>query len=411
MIDSVRVTSSPELLRALASGARDIEIAGSLRGLPRLTLPPGVSLRGGLLETRSLRLTADNMLCDITVHATDGGTAITNLSTTADLGALVLRRVRTRGRVLLQACGAVRAGHIEIDGLFVESVELRSRAGHPAGTGTGAHLGTITVCNRSSDPGAALSARLRGLRVGTAAQPVAGPGVMVGGCRPDGGSMRVTRLDVDEVHVTGAAEAAGSLLCAAVLILPATAVHRLTVRGELTCAAPRGIAFGNWGSVTACTLGAAITCSGSDGVGILNAGLIRDLAVRGPVTTYGRDGHGMDLRAGSVRSAALTSVATHGDGAVAVRVGAELGALDVGGAIASYGVRTPAVEIGGLLGAVRVAGGITAHGPHANAVLVHPGRPFDLEGVEISAPGGRALDPIRVSRSRRGSIEFDELTG
>ena len=41
------VTTADELLEAVGSAATEIEVAGSLSGMPMITLQPGVRLRGG----------------------------------------------------------------------------------------------------------------------------------------------------------------------------------------------------------------------------------------------------------------------------------------------------------------------------------------------------------------------------
>src|SRR5919108_5938149 len=58
------VATAGELIDALRSGVRDIEVRGTLHGLTTLVLGPGVALRGGTLqfETGGLCLTRDNSL-------------------------------------------------------------------------------------------------------------------------------------------------------------------------------------------------------------------------------------------------------------------------------------------------------------------------------------------------------------
>ena len=62
-------TTPADLQEALQSGATDIEVRGELTGMPMVTLPPGVRLRGGTLwfGAKGVRLTRDNVLEDVTV--------------------------------------------------------------------------------------------------------------------------------------------------------------------------------------------------------------------------------------------------------------------------------------------------------------------------------------------------------
>jgi hypothetical protein len=74
---TVKVTGPAELLDALAT-ADDIEVDGSLAGMPMITLRPGVTLRGGTLRfgAKGVRTTSDNILEDMTVIVPDWEVAI-----------------------------------------------------------------------------------------------------------------------------------------------------------------------------------------------------------------------------------------------------------------------------------------------------------------------------------------------
>ncbi|MGW4245575.1 hypothetical protein [Nocardia sp. NPDC004722] len=434
-------------MSAVAAGETDIRIAGTVRTLGAVTLPPGVRLRGGALEGGGLRLTRDNTVADLTVTVPETGIAISNDCAETDLGTLALRGVRTRGRVLLRADGMVRTGEIDIDGLHVEAANLAARVGHPAGSGGGARQGAITIVNRQLDPGVALSARLRGLRVGTSRTPVQGCGVVAGGRHDgDGGKLWVHELSIDEAHIGGDTSAArGWLVQAAVLVQPGGYVGDLVVGGPLACYGPRQIALYNRGSITRCLVLQSITASGAGGIGVRSLGRIGMLAVLGPVITYGRDGHGVDLRGGGVGTAAFRSVTTYGAGAIGVSVAntvcrlriaedvrtyGDLGrgtgepaaglsirragrvsSLDVVGGIVSHGSGSPALEVGGVLGATRIAGGVTAHGAAADAVRVHGVRVLDLEDIVMTSTGGRALRLIPIRRRPPCVPRTDRIAG
>jgi hypothetical protein len=174
------VTSARELLDALAE-ADDIEVDGSLSGMPAVTLRPGVRLRGGTLRfgASGIRLTSDNQLQDVTVIAPDGEVAIRPSAT--DLGRATLRNVRTRGQVLLTPSH----GQVEVDGLTVATADLRGREERPHGFVVDVLQGAFTLWNRSVAVG--LTVTLAGISVGSADRPVRGGGVVVaraGGSRP-----------------------------------------------------------------------------------------------------------------------------------------------------------------------------------------------------------------------------------
>ena len=62
------VQSAAELVEALQSGVGEIEVRGTLSGMPMVTLPPGVRLRGGTLKFGAIivggqvRTSADNVI-------------------------------------------------------------------------------------------------------------------------------------------------------------------------------------------------------------------------------------------------------------------------------------------------------------------------------------------------------------
>jgi hypothetical protein len=152
-IVTARVSTVTELLDALAV-EDDIEVIGSLSGMPMITLRPGVRLRGGRLRfgSKGVCLTSDNRLDDITVVVPDHEVAIGNDTSVGDLGRLSLRNVRTAGQVLLVADAAVVAGHIEVDNLIVASADLRGRADRPHAYGVDACQGAFTIWNVSATP-------------------------------------------------------------------------------------------------------------------------------------------------------------------------------------------------------------------------------------------------------------------
>lgn len=148
-----------------------------------ITLPPGTALRGGTLQfgAKGIRLTTDNSLEGVTVLTEPDEVAILNDASVADLGRITLRDVTTRGQVYLVAEDAVRAGHIQIEGLTVTAADVRGRALRPHGFGVEALQGALTVWNLQADPAVTITAEVLDVSVGTRETPVRGSGVFVGG--------------------------------------------------------------------------------------------------------------------------------------------------------------------------------------------------------------------------------------
>jgi hypothetical protein len=90
---TVKVTSPAELLDALAT-ADDIEVVGSLAGMPMITLRPGVTLRGGMLRfgAKGVWLTSDNVLEDVTVLVPDWVPGLDEATVTAVHGQRIVSR-------------------------------------------------------------------------------------------------------------------------------------------------------------------------------------------------------------------------------------------------------------------------------------------------------------------------------
>jgi hypothetical protein len=87
----VKVSSTADLLDALRV-ADDIEVDGSLSGMPMITLRPGVTLLGGMLRfgAKGIQLTADNRFENITISVPDHEVAIGNDTAISELGHLTL---------------------------------------------------------------------------------------------------------------------------------------------------------------------------------------------------------------------------------------------------------------------------------------------------------------------------------
>ncbi|MBL1079940.1 hypothetical protein JK358_36645 [Nocardia sp. 2] len=434
--DCTTVDTAAELTRALGRGVRTVRIVGTVSGLAGLTLPPGAALTGGVLEFDSggITLTRDNELRDITVHAPVADVAIGNDHTVADFGVLVLHNVITRGQVLLEAADAVRGGHVDIDGLTVAAADTRARQVLSSGYGVRAQQGAITVWNRQDDPSIVLTARLRGLAAGSAAEPVRGSGIMVGALRSDGGGgrMLVSALSTGEIFSDGGiAVGTPDLISGGVFVLGGAQVGTVVNAGPVITYGANDMVLDNWGTVLRWIAQEPVTSFGASGIGFVNFGDIDDLQVRAPIVTHGTGARGFNLYAGSVGEARFADITTYGDGAVGFQVTRKMGrlsisgdlrthggralslvegaqteleavalsikpgggidAVDIGGELTSEGVGIAAVEIAGALGRLQVAGGISALGAGADAVHVLPGERFDLGDTEVHARHGKPL--------------------
>jgi hypothetical protein len=441
---TVKVTSAAELLDALAT-ANDIEVDGSLTGVPMITLPPGVTLRGGTLRfgAKGVRLTSDNLLEDVTVLVPDWEVAIGNDTAIGDLGRLTLRNVRTRGQVLLLADHAVRRGHVEVDGLVVASADLRGRPDRPHGFGVDVMQGGFTVWNRQSDPAVRITASLKGISAGAAESPIRGSGVFVAGHGDRAGSADGGVVDVDVLRtgpiVTDGGIEPGTpdLISGGVFVVTGARAAAVINDGPVTTMGANDMVLDNWGEVGAWTARAPVTSHGPSGIGFVNFGTLDRLEVQAPVTTYGTGARGFNVYDGSLDSARFESITTHANGAIGIQVSKELpvldvtgsvttnggrgtslvrgqqiqlsaiavsvqadgriGRLSVGGSLSTYGDDTVTLDVEGTIGTLKIQQGITAAGAGSDAVCLS-GEVAGLDEVSVTAAHGQRI----VSRTTQG---------
>jgi len=431
-MSTVRVSSAAGLLDALAT-ADDIEVDGSVSGLPMISLRPGVTLRGGTLRfgAKGIQLSSGNTLSDITVLVPDHEVAICNDTSVADLATLSLRNVRTRGQVLLLAEGAVRAGHVAVDGLAVVSADVRGRERRKHAFGVDALQGAFTLWNRQPDA-VRITARITGVTAGEADSPVRGSGIYIAGHDHAGGGT----VDVDLLR-TGAIFADGGiqpgtpdLISGGVFVLSGARVQAVVNDGPVTTFGANDMVLDNWGEVGTWTARAPVTSQGPSAIGFVQFGSLRRLDVQAPLTTYGVGARGFNVYDGSLDSARFQRITTAADGAIGIQVSRDvpdleivedvttagglgtslvkgvqtplraiavsvkpdgrIGKLTVGGTLATSGDDVVTLEVLGTLESLTVPGGITAAGVGSVAVRA-AGDLAGLDQISVTAPHGQAI--------------------
>ena len=430
------VESAAELVEALQSGVEEIEVRGTVSGMPSITLPPGVRLRGGTLKfgAKGLRLTSDNEVEGVTVLTADTEVAILNDTSVSDLGTLTLRDVRTTGQVLLLADDAVRAGHVLVEGLRVERADVRGRVERPGAYGVEALQGAFTLWNRQPDPEVVITAELRDIGVGSVDAPVRGSGVFVGGHRVSGvtgGTVRVSKLSTGEIHSDGGiAPGTPDLISGGVFVISGAVVEEVVNSGPVTTNGQNDMVLDNWGEVTNWTATAPVTSNGPSGIGFVNFGAIDRLDVQAPIETFGTGARGFNLYDGSLRHASFQNIATHGDGSVGVQVskplpileisgdlttdggegmslvkgvqlslkaialsikpGADVGSISVGGQVRTTGDNVITVEIDGDVGKIGIAGGVVTSGRNSDAIHTRDNVP-GIDDMSIVTANGQDI--------------------
>ena len=432
------VSTGAELQAAIESGRPRIQVHGTVSGMPMITLPPGVRLRGGTLQfgAKGVRLTSDNVLQGTTVLTADHEVAILNDTTVTDLGTLSLQDVRVAGQVLLLAQDAVRSGHVKVEGLTVVSADVRGRVERPRGFGVEALQGAFTLWNRQPGRDVVLTAELLDISVGSAARPIRGSGVFVGGHSnwdgaADGGSIQVSTLRTGETHTDGGIPAGTpDLISAGVFVTSGAVVEQVINQGPVTTNGQNDMVLDNWGAVTTWRATAPVTSNGPSGIGFVNFGQLDRLDVQAPIQTFGTGARGFNVYDGSLRHASFDSIATHGDGSVGVQVSKPLSVLEIAGALTTDGgegqslvkgvqvalkaialsvkpggivgsviiggnVRTAGddvttIEIDGQVDQIQVGGAVAADGHNSDAIHLR-GDSLDLSGLDVTAAHGQTV--------------------
>jgi hypothetical protein len=433
MTDWTRISSAGELAEAAKQPGARIELAGQIDGLASVALAPGVQLRGGTLRfgSKGLRLSRDNTLSAVSVEAAEHEPAIFNDTEQRSLGTLVFNDVRTVGQVLLLAHGAVKDGHVEVNGLHVARADMRGRIERPHGFGVEAMQGAFTLWNRQGADAVTITARLLDISAGSLQTPVRGSGVFVSGHGGDGGTVTVELLETGALYSDGGIqEGAADLISGGVFTLHGAVLDRVVNTGAVSTFGPNDMVLDNWGTVGEWVALEPITSHGPSGIGFVNFGVINRLDVRAPLATHGRGARGFNLYDGSLELASFQSITTEGDGAVGIQVtkslptievrgdvittggrgfslvkgvqtplpavalsipaGGEVGEVRIGGRLQTSGDDVVTMEVDGRLGRISAAAGISALG--ANSDAVHLGdESLDLSGVAIDARDGEAL--------------------
>jgi hypothetical protein len=432
------VSSAAELMDALESEVSDIEVQGTLTGMPMVTLRPGVRLSGGTLRFggKGVRLTHDNELNGVTVITPPHEVAILNHTGVMDLGTLTMRDVQAEGQVLLLAQDAVRSGHVQIYGLTVAQADLRGRVARPHGFGVDALQGAFTLWNRQADGSVTITAELLDIAAGTAETPVRGSGVFVGGHgnwegSPGGGTVRVSTLRTGEIHTDGGIpDGTPDLVSSGVFVISGASVDEVIDAGPVTTYGPNDMVLDNWGKVINWTARSPLTSFGPNGIGFVNFADIDHLVVHAPLETFGRGARGFSVYDGYLRHATFDSIITHGDGSVGVQIrrpvaileirrdlrteggkgdamvkGVEtplqaiafrvkdtglVGSVDIGGKMQSSGPGVVTAEIKGDVDKIQVGGGIHATGKRSDAVHLGKGV-TDLTGIDVTAANGKEI--------------------
>lgn len=400
------VTNAAELQRAIADAVGAIEVEGTIRGMPSVTLPPGTTLvgrPGAVLRFggRGVVMSADTTIRDLTIVTADVEIAVGLDTSARAAGTITLQRVTTQGQVALIFADALASGDVQVDGLTVVSADVRGRMQRPRGYNVEVQQGAFTLWNQQADPASLVTATLKNIAAGTDGSPVRGSGIFVAG----GGFGQTGRLEVSElstgVVVTdgGIPEQTPDVISGAVFVVSGATARLVSNLGPVTTYGQNDMVLDNWGTVGTWEARDAVTSHGPSGIGFVNFGDIEALRVRGPIVTNGVGARGYNLYDGSTGVAEFASITTHGDGAIGIQISRPSGPIHVTGDLATTGgtgmslVKGEQVELsaiafsvkpGGRVERLEVGGDIRTAGDDLTTV--------DLDGpVGAVSVGGRIV--------------------
>jgi hypothetical protein len=415
---SVTVSTAAELLAAAADPTfHDIAVAGAIAGVGSFGLQPGQILKGTVptagiefaTGADGICLTRDNAVTDLRLQTDPDRRAVFNDPTTPHLGRLVLHGLTVFGCVRLIAAGAVRGGHVEMDGVDVVSADARDFPERPSGYGVEVVPGALTLWNRQPDPEVVITAELRGLSAGRAGAPVRGGGVFVAGAGSSGGRLLVRLLRTDAVFSDGGiAPGTANRIAGGVFTVDGAFVDEVRNLGPVTTYGPNDMVLDNWGTVDRWTADAKVTSFGPSAIGFVNFGTIGVLRILAPIETFGGGARGFNVYAGTVHDAEFDRIVTRADGAVGLQISQPVGRIAVRRGIETFGgigdslvkgvvvqlQATPlSIKPGGSAREIFIEGGLISHGSGIDPLQLHGSiGTLTVSGGFTAAAGG--FEPI-----------------
>ena len=390
------VTSAETLAAAIGEiGIEHIIVSGRVGDVPPIRLASGQSLRGADENAAivfhagqdGVQLSTDNSVCNIRLNASPEKRAIWNDTAVPTLGRIELRGVTATGRVQVLARDAVRAGHVEVDGLDIVAADARAETERPHGYGVYVLHGAFTLWNMQTADDVVMSADIAGISAGRNGAPVRGSGIFVCGAGDTGGQLLVRRLETGAIFCDGGiAPGTPDCISGGVFVVCGAAAELVRNRGPVTTYGANDMVLDNWGTVDRWIAEEKITSHGPSGIGFVNFGTVNCLEVNAPIETFGQGARGFNVYAGTVKDAAFERIITHGDGAVGIQISQPVGQIKVRCGIETFGgtgkslvkgvvmdlsAIALSVKPGGSARAIDIIGGAIVHGKGVSPLELH----------------------------------------
>ena len=413
-----------ELIAALDERASEIAITAAIVSPSDIVLSEGVSLRGegegaSLLfsEGGGLGLTRDNHVQSLRLMTNPKSRAIYLRAGAEDFGTVWLEDLTVTGQVGLVARVGCLEGHVAARDVHVAFADARAFPEQPQKYGVNVLQGAFTLFNQNGDTASRLTATLDDISVGSAAAPVLGSGIFVGGFGDDGGRLEIDRLTTGEVNSTGLLPfGTADFITGGVFVLYGCTVRELVNKAPCRTYGVNDMVLDNWGTVENWTAQAVIESFGPSGIGFVNFGTVEEFRAEAPIRTYGLGARGFNQYDGTVKSLRLNSIETFGDGSIGIQISKPVGRIVIDkdvrtrggtgpslvkGVITTLAAEAFSVKPSGDVEQLQVGGDIVTEGDKVDAFTIEGGavREAEIKG-SIRATGA---DSKRIRIESGGS--------
>jgi hypothetical protein len=433
---TAHVDTAAELVRALNDNTvTTIIVARSMTDLAPFALEQGKVLKGAnpqisiafLPGTDGILVGKDVSISSLEIGVERNFRAIHNRTDISDLGVLSLYRVTTVGQIQILGKEKLLKADIRLNDVTVVDSDSYDRPERPAsGTGPGAGnvdiiQGAITVFNMQPDPASVFRVWMRGISIGSPAQPVSGSGVLLSGAsgniytRPgvrEGGQVVIGELETIDVYIHSRIPPDTVDLIAGAVFVAYAKADRVRNLRNTTSNGTNGLGLDNWGSVRSWVCLGKVQTFGDSGIAVVHSGILDALSIAS-IETFGSGGRAFNALRGRIGSILFGEVRTNGDGASGVYVRADVDSISVSRDIVTYGSVAPALESGviavqsaialwidnGHVQKILVGGSVRTHGDGSQAISINQSIVNGLSvGSEVRSSGIKT-DAINVSDS------------
>lgn len=340
-----KVQTLNQLIAALDERAGEIAITAAIVSPHDIVLPEGASLRGegagaSLLfsEGGGLGLTRNNSVRSLRLLASPTSRALYLRAGTEDFGTINLEDLTVTGQIGLIVRVGCRGGHVAVRNVHVAFADARAFPEQPQRYGVNVLQGAFTLYNQNGDVASRVTGTLDDISVGTAAAPVFGSGILVGGFGDEGGRLEIDRLTTGDVHSTGLLPfGTADFITGGVFVLYGCTVKELVNKSPCRTYGVNDMVLDNWGRVERWTAKDVIESFGPSGIGFVNFGTVAAFRAEAPVRTFGLGARGFNQYDGTVEMLRFDSIETFGDGSIGMQISKPVGSICVDRDIRTHG--------------------------------------------------------------------------